>query len=169
MFIIIVIIIIIITMIVIIVTITSINMFIITTIKYLYYLLAAPAPVAGVRDAEERHRDAEEVPEVVREGLLCVCVCVCVCAGLDILYCYFVLCVMLYQLMSVDVCVVCLCLLLLFEKAWGLTQLNSFQTTLSPNPEKLHTRYSPTNKTHNCECALQMFSSSGAGGLTTVR
>ena len=44
--------------------------------------------------------------------------------------------------------------------------VNSFQTTLTPNPEKLYKCYSVIKEQKpNLECALQMLSSSGASGL----
>ena len=50
--------------------------------------------------------------------------------------------------------------------------MNSFQTTLSPNPEQIHVYmllcYETTINMF-FECALQMLSSSGAGDLVTVQ
>ena len=53
---------------------------------------------------------------------------------------------------------------------WTRASMNSFQTTLNPNPDKFYEHYSVMIQHNMClnECALQVLSSSGAGGLITV-
>ena len=47
--------------------------------------------------------------------------------------------------------------------------VNSFQTTITPNPEKFYKYHSVAKQEETLfECALQMLSISGAGGLVTL-
>ena len=56
----------------------------------------------------------------------------------------------------------------IYRRGEGVTFFNSFQTTLTSNPEKLHEYCSVAKRgKHVFECA-QMLSSSGAGGLVNI-